>query len=48
VNNSYFLPVVLAYDGADVVIQIFDDTGSEVYKANYVSEYHQLKKRKCK
>ena len=39
VHNSYFLPVVLAYDGADVIIQIFDDTGSEVYKANYVSEY---------
>lgn len=38
-HNSYFLPVVLAYDGADVVIQIFDDTGSKVYTANFVSEY---------
>jgi len=39
VHNSYFLPIVLAYDGADVVIQIFDETGSLVYNANYVSEY---------
>ncbi len=38
VHNSYFLPIVLYYDGPDVVIQIFDETGSEVYKTSYVSE----------
>jgi len=39
VHNSYFLPVVLSYDGPDVIIHIFDETGSEVYKATYVTEY---------
>ena len=39
VHNSYFLPVVLSYDGPDVIIKIFDETGSEVYKASYVTEY---------
>jgi len=38
VHNSYFLPIVLYYDGPDVIIQIFDETGSEVYKTSYVSE----------
>jgi len=40
VHNSYFLPVVLSYDGADFIIQIFDDAGSEVYKANHLSKYY--------
>ncbi len=39
VHNSYFLPVVLSYDGPDVTIQIFDETGSQVYKASYVYGY---------
>jgi len=36
VHNSYFLPVVLSYDGPDVTIQIFDETGLQVYKASFV------------
>ncbi len=39
VHNSYFLPIVLYYDGPDVVIQIFDETGSQVYQVSYVYDY---------
>src|SRR5213080_4400993 len=38
VDNSYFMPIILTYPGADLVVDIFDEHGSKVYRASFLSE----------
>ncbi len=38
-HNSYFMPITVGYDGADLDVDIFDRTGAKVYAANFVDEY---------
>lgn len=37
-HNTYFVPVVLHYEGADVVVHLVDKSNSKAYKASYSSE----------
>ncbi len=36
--NDYFLPVSLSYNGADVVVDIFDKYGNKVHRASFLKD----------
>ena len=36
-TNLYFLPIVLNYNGADVVVDIYDKDGDRLHRANFLS-----------
>ena len=38
IRNSYFVPVVLSYPGADVVVHIFANNGSKIHTATFLSD----------
>lgn len=38
VINDYFLPVALSYNGADIVVDIFDKYGKKVHRASFLKD----------